>query len=367
MEYVFIYVEFISLVSCAVVCSVPYVRREVYGFGWLPECLMSMPSSLCSQAHQHRHSTPHTNISSQQYLQNVDRKKQHLCQHISRMVPLYRIFVSPSFTSLRRGTYGENESNHLTNHHQHEEHGTGREDMLCISVCVCVIVYSVVIFILFASFAFGSINMSNYALMAVEGKQRTKGGKKLNANTHPTFSIREWIIIWVPLLTLVGCCCCCYQTCSLCDVCSAHNPDVTISVQYGFILLPRQIYEGRKKNIQWEGRQVVCESISVDICLLLRDSVLFIYKPFVIQYDLFPFFFEGSRWKWRSKNALSFFWHSETIHTHTQIRTVKNCFQRWRSHIFRNLDHFQQLKPFNLILCLVFFWRCQLEWIFEYT
>lgn len=188
MEYVFIYVEFISLVSCAVVCSVPYVRREVYGFGWLPECLMSMPSSLCSQAHQHRHSTPHTNISSQQYLQNVERKKQHLCQHISRMVPLYRIFVSPSFTSLRRGTYGENESNHPTNHHQHEEHGTGREDMLCISVCVCVIVYSVVIFILFASFAFGSINMSNYALMAVEGKQRTKGGKKLNANTHPTFS-----------------------------------------------------------------------------------------------------------------------------------------------------------------------------------
>lgn len=118
MEYVFIYVEFISLVSCAVVCSVPYVRREVYGFGWLPDCLMSMPSSLCSQAHQHRHSTPDTNISSQQYLQNVERIKQHLCQHISRMVPLYRIFVSPSFTSLRRGTYGENESNHPTNNNQ---------------------------------------------------------------------------------------------------------------------------------------------------------------------------------------------------------------------------------------------------------
>lgn len=130
------------------------------------------------------------------------------------------------------------------------------------------------------------------------------------------FPIREWIIIWVPLLTLVGCCCCCYQPCSLCDVCSAHNPDVTISVQYGFILLPRQIYEGRKKNIQWEGRQVVCESISVDICLLLRDSVLFIYKPFVIQYDLFPFFFKAAVESDAPKTHFHFF-DTRKLYTHT--------------------------------------------------
>lgn len=142
MECVFLHVSSFPLYFFVVVCLVPYVRRKM---STLPRCLC--PSSTCKH------------ISWQQYLQNVwvFFFKNHLCLHISR-VPLYRTCLSSHtlssfFSSLRITVLLRAQTNTTTGVVNR------RAQVQSTRIYVMyVIVYSVVIFILFASFAFCSIN-----------------------------------------------------------------------------------------------------------------------------------------------------------------------------------------------------------------
>lgn len=160
----------------SVVCLIPYVRREVSTFAWVP-----LPSSA-----MHTANTFHGNHISKCLNKRKQQQQQHLCLHISR-VPLYQILVSP-FCSWSLSCAHKQTS-------PPAQLDTGRT----IGICVMhVIVYSVVIFILFASFAFLSYQ---HEQLCADGCRTMEMKRKQNRRERPKemekimYLIAEWIII----------------------------------------------------------------------------------------------------------------------------------------------------------------------------